>query len=125
MTPATLHELRAAWQAAKARETEAVIERRTIEDAMLALLPTKLEGTVTDQDSGVSATFKITRKVDSDALQAAWTSLNANAQRAFKWKADIDTRQLKALQDLDAPSYSAIAPFITAAPAKPAISIKD
>lgn len=125
MTPATLHELRCAWMAAKALEAKAAQERRAIEDAILAMLPSKAEGTVTDKDSGVSATFKVNRKVDSDALQLAWPSLNTNAQRAFKWKAEIDARQLKALQELDAPTYAAIAPLITATPAKPAISIKN
>ena len=62
--------------------------------------------------------------MDSDPLQLAWPSLNTNAQRAFKWKAEIDARQLKALQELDAPTYASIAPLITATPAKPAISIK-
>jgi hypothetical protein len=52
-TPATLHELRCAWQEAKALEAKAAQERRAIEDAILALLPSKTEGTVTDKDSGI------------------------------------------------------------------------
>lgn len=124
MKQATLHELRCAWQEAKALEAKAAQERRAIEDAILALLPSKTEGTVTDKDSGISVAFKVNRKVDSDALQLAWPSLGANAQRAFKWRAEIDARQLKALQELDATAYSSIAPIITATPAKPAISIK-
>ena len=53
MTTTTLHELRCAWQAAKALEAKAAQERREIEDAILALLPSKAEGTVTDKDSGI------------------------------------------------------------------------
>ena len=124
MKQATLQELRCAWQAAKALEAKAAQERRAIEDAILAMLPSKAEGTVTDKDSGISVAFKVNRKVDSDALQLAWPSLNTNAQRAFRWKAEIDARQLKALQELDAQTYASIATLITATPAKPAISIK-
>lgn len=125
MNQATLHELRAAWLAAKAAETAAIEERRSIEDAMLVHFTSKTEGTVTDKDSGVSVTYKVTRKVDSAGLQEAWETLNENAQRAFTWKADTNTRHLKALADLDPASYALVADYITVTPARAAISIKE
>lgn len=125
MKPATLHELRASWLAAKAAETAAIEERRSIEDAMLAHFTSKTEGTVTDKETGISVTYKVTRKVDSSALQEGWAALNENAQRAFTWKADTNTRHLKALADLDPASYALVADFITVTPARAAISIKE
>jgi hypothetical protein len=125
MQPATLHELKAAWLAAKQQELQATEERRAIEDAMLVLLPAKAEGTVTDKEAGISVSFKVTRKVDTEALQRQWVNLTENAQAAFKWKAEVDTRQLKALHDFDEAAYAFITQFITTSPAKPAFSIKD
>jgi hypothetical protein len=125
MQPATLAELKAAWLAAKDQEHAATEERRLIEEAMLAYLPSKREGTVTDKDHGITVTYKLTRKVDTDALQRAWEGLDKNAQSAFRWKADVDTRQLKAISELDQDAFILVSHFITTSPAKPAISIKD
>jgi hypothetical protein len=125
MQPATLAELRAAWLAAKQQEHAAAEERRLIEEAMLAHLPNKREGIVTDKDHGITVTFKLNRKVDTEALQAKWHQLTENAQRAFRWKAEVDMRQLKAISDLDEAASAYISQFITTSPAKPAFSIKD
>lgn len=125
-TPApTLQELKALWLAAKAAEAAANAERLAVEVAMLALLPSKLEGTVSDKASGVSATFKVTRKADTTALQADWTGLPPNVQSAFTWKADVSARQLNGLQELDPAAYLLAAKYLTATPAKPSISIKE
>jgi len=123
--PANLTELKAAWLAAKRAEEAANAERRQVEEAMLALLPSKLEGTVSDKDSGISVTFKVTRKVDTAALQAAWMGLGERAQQVFTWKADVSTRQLNNLAEFDQAAHAAVSRFITATPAKPSISIKE
>jgi hypothetical protein len=123
--PANLNELRALWLAHKQAEKAAQTERLAVEEAIVALLPSGKEGTVTDKATGISVAYKNTRKVDNDALQGAWMSLNTNQQNAFKWKADIDTRHLKGLQELDPGAYQTIAAFITSTPAKPSISIKE
>lgn len=125
MQRATLNELKTAWVQAKQREQEAQTERRAIEDAMLALMDHKDEGTVTDKDTGISATFKLTRTVDTPALQAAWVHLPEHAQQAFKWKADIDTKAYRGLSDFDQDSFKAISKFITTKPAKPTITVKE
>lgn len=124
MKPATLAELKTAWLAAKAAEAAAQQERRAIEDAMLAMLPSKTEGTVTDKDSGITAAFKVTRKVDTQALQARWATLPGRAQEAFTWKAEVSTSKLKTLADFDEAAHRAASEFITTTPAKPAISVK-
>lgn len=126
MNPATMAELRTAWLAAKEAETLANAERRAIEDAIVSLMPgTGHEGTVTDKEHGVSVTYKATRKADTERLQDHWLELPCNVRAAFRWKADVDTKHLRALQELDATGYAAAAAFITTTPAKPAISIKE
>ena len=121
--PTTLTELAAAWRAAKAAEAQAASERKQIEEAMLAFIPAQDEGTVTVD--GVVATFKMTRKVDTDHLQAAWENLPEHAQRCFRWKAEVDTKALRAVASLDQAAYRVAAEFVTATPARPAITIKD
>lgn len=124
MKPATLNELAAAWRAAKAAEAAARDERLAIEEQMLALLPKKDEGSVTDADSGVTVSYKLTRTVDAEELQGAWHDLPEHAQRAFRWKADVDLKALRGLQEFDAEAYAAAARFITAKPAKPTINLR-
>lgn len=126
MNHATLAELRAAWLAAKEAEARANAERRAIEDAIIALMPAGAsEGTVTDKEHGVSVTYKAIRKADTERLQEHWMELPDNVRAAFRWKADVDTKHLRALHDLDATGYAAAAAYITTTPAKPAITIKD
>jgi len=114
-----IEELKTAWRVAKAAEDTANAERLLIESAILDLMPTKLEGSVS-QD-GVTVTYKVTRKVDTAALQAAWTTLPGPVQSAFTWKPAIVTRALHELQGYD---ITQAQQFFTTTPAKPAISLK-
>ena len=125
MKPHTLNELKTNWLAAKAAEAAANKERLAIEAGMVAMLPTKLEGTVTDKESGVSVTYRMTRKTDTTALQNDWMHLSQTVQSAFTWKADASARQLTAMQELDPAAYALAAKYITSTPAKPSISIKE
>ena len=124
MTTETLHELKAAWLAAEEAETEANTSRLAIEQQMLALLPTQDEGTATDKDTGISVTYKITRSVDTSAIQRDWQKLSAAAQGVLRWKADLDTRAYRALSEHDPIATSVLAHYITSKPAKPTISVK-
>ncbi len=119
--------LKTAWLAAKAAEAVATERRREIEDAILTHFPTdKTEGSITDKDAGVTCTYKLTRKVaDSDTLAGEWMQLSKNAQSAFRWKAEVDTKQFKALQDLDPEGFAQVAQYVTTTPAKATISIKE
>lgn len=125
--PAPLAVLKAAWLAAKAQETQATEHRRQVEEQILAHFPAdKTEGSIADKDAGITVTYKLTRKVaDSDALGGEWMQLSRNAQSAFRWKADIDTKQFKALQDLDPEGFAQIAKYVTTTPAKPTVTIKE
>lgn len=110
---------------AKAEEASARDARVAIEEEILAHFMPPESGEGSKSEGALSVAWKLTRKVDTDALQAAWADLPANTQKAFRWKGDIDLKQLRALQDLDAASYAAAAKFITTSPAKPAITLKE
>jgi hypothetical protein len=115
-----LHELATAWRIAKDRETQANAERLDIEAAMLSLLPSKLEGAVTVD--GVTASYKVNRKVDTEALKSAWTAIPEAVQSAFKWEAKVDTR---AFRFLDPDLMRQAQEYITSTPAKPTITVKE
>ena len=119
-SPINLEELKTAWRAAKAAEDAANAERLQIEAAIVSLMPSKLEGSVSDH--GVSVTYKVTRKVDAVALEGAWTTLPEDVRRAFAWKPSVDTRHLRELEGYE---LTTAQQFFTTTPAKPAISIKD
>jgi hypothetical protein len=121
----TITELTAALKAAKAAEEKAKADRLDIEAKMVALFAKPATGEGTHNDEDFSITWKLNRTVDTDKLSAAYESLPANAQRAFRWKAEVELKNLRALAELDPVSYSAVAEFITSKPAKPSIELKD
>jgi hypothetical protein len=116
-------ELTAALRKAKLTEATAKAERLRLEDLIEKQFtkPDGGEGTHTDEE--VKITWKINRTVDTTAVQAGWDNLTANAQKAFRWKADVDLTQLRALKDLDSAAYAQAAEFITSKPAKPSIEL--
>ncbi len=63
--------------------------------------------------------------MDTDALQNAWGSLSANSQKAFNWKASLDLKHFRAIQELDPESFGQLAAYVTSKPAKPTITLKD
>lgn len=121
----TLATLEERLRKAKATEEAARKERVAIEELIVNRFAPPENGEGTSKEGGLSITWKVTRKVDTEALQAAWPSISANAQKAIKWKADVDLRTLRSLQDMDADGYGQLANFITATPAKPAITLKE
>ncbi len=110
---------------AKAKEAEAIENRRAIEAQIVSryAVPDGGEGTVKDEE--FSITYKVTRAVDTDALQVAWFGLSDNAKKAFRWKADVDLKHLRALADIDPDNAYQAQGFITTKPAKPALTLKD
>jgi hypothetical protein len=124
MNKPTLAELRTAWLAAKHAEKVANEERLAVEQAILALMPEQTEGTVSDKETGISVQFKVTRTVDTEAVQRDWTALPRNVQDAFKWKADIDTKRFKAIQNLSPSDFTVLARYVTSKASKPSISVR-
>jgi hypothetical protein len=110
---------------AKAAEDAAKQDRLAIEAKMVALFAKPASGEGTHNDEEFSITWKLNRTVDTDKLTAAYDQLPINAQRAFRWKAEVELKNLRALSELDPVAYSAAAQFITSKPAKPSITLKD
>lgn len=120
-----LPHLIAALRAAKAAEAAAHEERITLEAHLVSLFqaPATGEGTIKQDD--FSITFKVTRKVDSDALFAVYGDLSDNAKKAFRFKADVATTQYRALSEFDEATFNKVAAFVTTTPAKPTVTLKD
>ena len=123
---AALASLAAAWQQAKSDEEAARARRYEIEARIVQALPARDEGTSKAEDAGlrVSVTYKLTRSVDSAALREQWSLLPEKVQAVFRWSADIDTRKLRAAQDMAPDAYAEAARYITTRPAKPAVKVE-
>ena len=123
----TLDELVTRRRHAKEQEDFAVTARRSLDEAIAARLKDREEGTVSRDVSGfkVTATYKVTRKVDTLALQAGWDKLTDNSRNAFKWGAELITGQYRAMEKLNSPDLAEIARFITTSPASPSIKIEE
>jgi hypothetical protein len=112
-------------RAAKMAEETAKKNRLDVENKILALYATPDGGEGTHNDEEFSIAWKLTRTVDAEALSAVFEMLGANVQKAFRWKPDVDLRQLRALQELDAPAYAEAAKYFTSKPAKTSVTLKD
>lgn len=112
-------------RAAKLAEETAKKNRLDVENKILALYVKPDGGEGTHNDEEFSIYWKLTRTVDAEALSAEFEMLGANVQKAFRWKPEVDVRQLRALQELDAPAYAQAAKFFTSKPAKPSLNLKD
>ena len=115
----------AALRAAKDNETVAKNERLRLEGLIEAQFAKPANGEGTHNDEEFKITWKINRTVDTAKVQVSWDSMNTNAQKAFRWKAEVDLTQLRALADLDPGAYAQAAAYITSKPAKPTIELKD
>ena len=111
-------------RAAKRAEDIAKNHRTDIESQIVAMFPTP-HGEATVKEAEFSISYKTTRTVDTDGLQTAWNALSANSQKAFTWKATLDLKQFRAIQELDPESFGQLAAYVTSKPAKPAITLKD
>ena len=89
--------LTAEWLALKHEEKLMQARRRQVEDELLTHVATVPEGTVHLNDS-LKIQFKLTRKVDSDALDKIWDSLPDNIQAAFEWTAVPVLKELRKVQ---------------------------
>ena len=115
----------ASIRAAKAAETAAHDERVALEAQLVSLHPVSAGAEETVKGEGYSIAFKVTRKVDADALFDAFPTLPANAKKAFRFKADVALTQYRALAEFDPASYDKVTSFVTTTPAKPTVTLKD
>jgi len=120
-----IEKLIAELRAAKDNEASYKAERIRLEGLIENQFVKPESGEGTHNDEEFKVVWKLNRTVDTSKVQDAWDNLSKNAQRAFRWKAEVDITHLRALQDLDAVAYSQAAMFITSKPAKPSIELKD
>ena len=115
-------------EVAKAAETEATLRRNKAESAVLALageLP--MEGTYRLPAGDLIAVIQtsIRRTVDADKLnQIAPQIPEAIGKRLFRWKPELETRELRYLEANEPQLYNIVAAAITAKPAKPSIRLE-
>ena len=113
------------YLAAKKYEDEAIAERRRIGKLIEAALPGPSEGSASDEIDGikVSVTRKITRSIDNEKLQNDWEFISENVQRAFRWKAELNTKHYRALQELLTTELDEANKYITSKPSAPSIDV--
>ncbi len=121
----TISELVAQLRKAKQAETDAKAERLRIEGLITDQFakPEHNEGTHNDEEFTI--TWKLNRTVNTDQLAADYEDLPTNAQKAFRWKAEVNLAYLRSLAEIDPAAYNSAAVFITSKPAKPSIELKD
>ena len=86
------------WLALKHEEKLLQARRRAVEDELLTHIANPKEGTVHVNQS-IKVQFKLTRKVDSDALDAIWDDLPGNIQNAFEWTAVPVLKELRKVEN--------------------------
>ena len=125
MQTITINELVAARIAAKRAEDAAIKARREVDAQIAELLrdATKQEGSISQKLDGykVTVTYKLDRKVDTDALTKSWDKLPLDVQAVFKWKADLSVSEFRKLEgkaSLNASQY------FTTKEASPSITIE-
>jgi hypothetical protein len=121
----TISELAAQLRMAKQAENEAKAERLRIEGLITEQFakPESNEGTHNDEEFTI--TWKLNRTVNTDQLATDYDDLPTNAQKAFRWKAEVNLAYLRSLAEIDPAAYNKAAVFVTSKPAKPSIELKD
>ena len=120
--------LAAQWLAAKQTETDAIADRRRLEDRIKSLvgISENLEGTETVSPEGYSIKIsgRLDRKVDGDKLQdlAAEHGLTEHLSRLFRWKPEVN---LKLWRDADPAITAPLSGAITVSPSRPTFKIEE
>jgi hypothetical protein len=124
----TLAQACAALTAAKEAEAAATAARIDCEQAVLAHVSQRAEGSITAHAEGWKATvtYNVNRTVD----QAAVASMLSDAkyawavQRLFPVKFGLDTSEMRFFQSNEPEYYAQLAQAITAKPGKPSVRVE-
>jgi hypothetical protein len=124
--PVTLAQVLSVWMQAKEDERKAIERRRDLDKTIQSMLPKKDEGSITEttEDYKATVTYKMTRSVDADMLAGMWSAMSEQAQKAFKWKAEASTTELRKLQEFRPDDYAFVAAAITTKPASASVSVE-
>lgn len=121
-----IKQLAAQWIAAKEAERVAIEERRTVEDAIKALVAfaedTEGTETIKPDEYIIKIAGRIDRKVDGEKVQelAAEYGLTDHLAKLFRWKPEINMAVWKST---DESITRPLAAAITAKPGRPSFSI--
>jgi plasmid stabilization system protein ParE len=121
-----IKQLAAQWIAAKEAERVAIEERRTVEDAIKALVEfaedTEGTETIKPDEYIIKIAGRIDRKVDGEKVQelAAEYGLTDHLAKLFRWKPEINMAVWKST---DESITRPLAAAITAKPGRPSFSI--
>ena len=123
----TIDKLAAALDAAKENEERARESRIACEEALLALVRGKAEGSVTERGEGwkVTVTYGVNRTVDAAALDAIRPQIPvALFEQAITYKPALVLAGVRFLMNNEPGTYAVLAQAITAKPAKPAVKVE-
>ena len=125
-TTEALDDLAIRWSRAKAAEQAANKERIAVEAEIAQLVGVAEEGTTNAETANfkLKTVGKLTRSLDSDALQTDWESLPDAVQKCFGWEAKLDTKAYRALESMRGDLIPAISKYITTKPAKASVSVE-
>lgn len=123
----TIDKLAAALDAAKENEERARESRIAAEQALLALVRGKAEGSVTERGDcwKVTVTYGMNRTVDMAALAAVRDKIpHALFDQAVEYAPKLRIAGLRYLQNYEPETYALLAQAITAKPAKPSVKVE-
>jgi hypothetical protein len=112
---------------AKAAEAKATAVRIGAEQALLAFLPVKAEGSVSQRIGQwkVTVTFPMNRTIDAAALEAVRAEVpEALFERAIEYRPSLVIAGLTYLRSNEPETYALLAQAITAKPGKPGVKLE-
>ncbi|WP_131669226.1 DUF7173 family protein [Psychrobacter pygoscelis] len=114
------------WQSMKDLEAQAKERRYEIEQEIITLVGVLDEGTTNEETDcfKVKTVGKLTRSLDDKAIQADWDNLPSEVKQCFKFKASLDTKNLRALEAMRSDLVPVMAKYITTKPAKPSVLVE-
>lgn len=124
----SLEILARSWLDAKRDENEAKARRLAIAMAICEQMPSSDLEATDSRDIGnlrLIVTRKLTRGIDIQALKNDWAQLPPPAQKAFRWKPEVDLKNLRALEFAAPADYDLAAHYITTKPATPSVDIEE
>lgn len=113
---------------AKLQEQRATEARIAAEQALIALMPSKDEGSVTLAGNSYKAsiTYGVNRTIDAAVVAQLYADPNLRwgAERMFPMAPKLDTKELRYFQANEPDAYALLAQAITAKPAKPSVKVE-
>lgn len=121
-----LDQLAKEFQDMKDLEDQAKARRYEIEEEIVKLVGLAEEGTTNAEGNlfKVKTVGKLTRSLDDKAIQADWDKLPSEIKQCVKFKASLDTKNLRALESMRDDLVPVMAQYMTTKPAKPSVLVE-